>query len=90
MDVTDKIAVVTGGGRGIGRGITLVLAGNGANVVVADINKDGANEVAQEVIDIGRESIGVKLDVTDQLSVDKAVEEILDRFGRIDILVNCA
>ena len=90
MDVTGKVAVVTGGGRGIGRGITLVLAGNGADVAVADINGDGARDVANEVIALGRQSIGVNIDVTDQASVDEAVAEVIDHFGRVDILVNCA
>ena len=90
MDVTSKIAVVTGGGRGIGRGIALALARNGADLVVADINSDDAGNVAAEVAELGRESIASHLDVTSQDSVDRMVDEVLARFGRIDVLVNNA
>ena len=90
MDVTDKIAVVTGGGRGIGRGVALALARHGAGVVVADINLEGARSVSHEVAETGRDSMASLADVTKQDSIDHMVEEVLDRFGRIDILVNNA
>ena len=90
MDVSGLVAVVTGGGRGIGRGISLVLARNGADVVVADLEVGNAASVAAEVEDLGRRSKAVKLDVTDQESVDAMVAEVLDSFGRIDVLVNNA
>ena len=90
MDVTDKIAVVTGGGRGIGRGIALALARNGAEVVDADINLEDARGVAHEVAETGRDFLASLADVTKQDSIDHLVEEVLDRFGRIDILVNNA
>ena len=90
MDVTGKVAVVTGGGRGIGRAIAIVLAQNGADVAVADINLQDAQSVAREVGDLGRQSIAVHLDVTDQESVERMAAEAIERFGRIDILVNNA
>jgi meso-butanediol dehydrogenase/(S,S)-butanediol dehydrogenase/diacetyl reductase len=90
MDVTDKIALVTGGGRGIGQGIATVLARNGADVAVADINLDDALSVAAEISDMGRQSMAQRVDVTVQESVDSTVEAVLKRFGRIDILVNNA
>ena len=90
MDVTDKVAIVTGGGRGIGQGIVLVLARNGADAVVADINLEDAESVASEVEGMGRQAMAAFLDVTDQASVERMVEEALARFGRIDILVNNA
>ena len=90
MDVSGKVAVVTGGGRGIGQGIVLVLARNGADVVVADINLEDAQAVAGEVSTMGRQSMAVGVDVTDQASVDGMVQEAIGRFGRIDILVNNA
>ena len=70
MNVTDKIAIVTGGGRGIGRGISLVLAQNGADLVVADLIEDNARTVANEVRAIGRKSLALSLDVTSQASAD--------------------
>ena len=90
MDVTDKIAVVTGGGRGIGRGVALALARHGAGVVVADINLEDASGVSHEVAETGRDSMASLTDVTNQGSIDHMIEEVLDRFGRIDILVNNA
>ena len=90
MDVTDKFSVVTGGGRGIGRGISLMLARNGAHVAVADVNVENAKKVAAQVADLGRRSLVVALDVTDQESTDRMVEEVIESFGRVDILVNNA
>ena len=90
MDVTGKVAIVTGGGRGIGRGIALTLARNGADVVIADVHIDDAQGVAEEVSDIGRQSMAVRMDVTVQGSVDSTVQDVITRFGRIDILVNNA
>jgi meso-butanediol dehydrogenase/(S,S)-butanediol dehydrogenase/diacetyl reductase len=90
MNVTGKIAVVTGGGRGIGRGIVLALAGNGADVVVADINLDDAAGVAAEVAELGRRSMTSHLDVTAQDSVEGMVHDVMARFQRIDVLVNNA
>jgi meso-butanediol dehydrogenase/(S,S)-butanediol dehydrogenase/diacetyl reductase len=90
MDITGKTAIVTGSARGIGRGIALVLASNGADVVVADILEQGAREAAAEVEALGRKAMAHVVDVTDQSSVNRMVRETLDRFGRIDIVVNNA
>ena len=90
MDVTGKIAVVTGGGRGIGRAIALVLAQNGADVAVGDINLEDACGVAAEITETARQSIAVPLDVTSRESVVSMAREVVSRFGRIDILVNNA
>ena len=90
MNVTDKMAIVTGGGRGIGRAISHVLAKNGADVVVADINEGDAQAVSQELGALGRRSQAVAVDVTDQCSVNELAAQTLDEFGRIDIVVNNA
>ena len=90
MDVSNKKALVTGGGRGIGRGIALALARNGADVAVADINTADAATVAAEVGELGRRALSLDIDVTGQASVDEAVQRFLSEFGDIDILVNNA
>lgn len=90
MDVTGKVAIVTGGGRGIGRGIALALARNGADVVVAEIMDENGRKTAGEIEGLGRRSRAIVADVTDQDSVDGLVREALVYFGHIDILVNNA
>ena len=90
IDLTGKVAIVTGGASGIGRGICLVLAGQEASIVVADLNSQGAEAIASEIAAGGHESVAVSLDVTDRGSVSDMVAQVLDRFGQIDILVNDA
>ena len=90
MDVTDRIVVVTGGGRGIGRGIVLVMAEHGADVAVADLDLGNAQSVAGEAEQHGRSAMASKVDVTDPDSVSRLVQGVIGRFGRIDILVNNA
>ena len=90
MDVTGKKAIVTGGGRGIGRAISLELARNGADVAIGDLNLQDAVKVAEEIEDTNQISIGCLLDVTDDDSVDYMVTNMVKKFGRIDILVNNA
>ena len=90
MDVTGKTALVTGGGRGIGRGIGLALAADGGDVAVADIVLDDAQRVSAEVTEMGHRSLACHVDVTDQESVERMVSTTIDTLGRIDILVNNA
>lgn len=90
MDLTDKIAIVTGGGRGIGRAIALVMARHGADVVIADINENDTKSVEEDVEILGSQALPIRVDVADQKSVDKMVEKALSEFGRIDVLVNNA
>lgn len=86
----DRVAVVTGGGRGIGRGIVLALAEAGADVAIGDVDLASAEKTAAEVEDRGRKAGVVGLDVTDEGSARTAIQETLSRFGAIDILVNNA
>ncbi|MEV8135427.1 SDR family NAD(P)-dependent oxidoreductase [Microbacterium aurantiacum] len=86
-DLTGKIAIVTGAASGIGRGIAIRLAADGATVIVSDINEDAAVATAAE---LGNDSIGIRTDVTSRESVDAAVAAVLEKFGTIDILVNNA
>jgi NAD(P)-dependent dehydrogenase (short-subunit alcohol dehydrogenase family) len=85
-----KVALVTGGGQGIGRGIVEVLAAQGARVVIADISLDGPNQVAKVLRGQKREALVVKIDVTDRASVAAGVREASDKVGGVDILVNNA
>ncbi|UCE87439.1 MAG: SDR family oxidoreductase [Deltaproteobacteria bacterium] len=85
-----KTALVTGGGRGIGRGIVLALAQAGADVAIADIDQGSADSTAKEVEACGRQVLVTRLDVTDPESVREAVAAAIGRFGGIDILVNNA
>ena len=90
VDLTGKAAIVTGGASGIGRGICLALARQGASVVVADVNGEGADSVASEVAAVGTESAAMTVDVTDRPSIDSMVAASLEKLGQIDILVNDA
>ncbi|GGC99659.1 2-hydroxycyclohexane-1-carbonyl-CoA dehydrogenase [Tersicoccus solisilvae] len=82
-----RIAIVTGAASGIGKGIALRLAAEGATVVVSDINEAAAKETAAG---LGGAAIGIRTDVTSRESVDEAVRAVMAEFGRIDILVNNA
>jgi NAD(P)-dependent dehydrogenase (short-subunit alcohol dehydrogenase family) len=85
-----KVALVTGGGRGLGACVCRELSKAGAHVVCADIREDLANGVIGELNGHGRECCALKLDVRDERSVQAAVETTYSRFGRIDILINNA
>ena len=85
-----KSAMVTGGGRGIGRGIVLALAEAGADIAIADLDLTSAEQTAAEVANLGREVIVSEVDVADSRSVQRGLEQILARFGKIDVLVNNA
>lgn len=86
----DKVAFVTGGGRGIGRGICPALAAEGATVVVADLDMTTANQTAGELENAGRKALALALDVTSRDSAEAAVERAAAEFGGVDILVNNA
>jgi NAD(P)-dependent dehydrogenase (short-subunit alcohol dehydrogenase family) len=87
-----KVAIVTGSRRGIGRSIALALASAGADLVICDlIMSDGKlNEVAEEIRQLGRNSLPLKVDVARRADVEEMVQRTINQFGRIDILVNCA
>jgi 3-oxoacyl-[acyl-carrier protein] reductase len=88
MDLSDKVAIVTGGARGIGRAIALKLASLGAAVVVSDIEE--AEPVAEEIKAVGRQSLAVTADMSLPADVTRLAETTISTFGRIDILVNNA
>jgi 2-hydroxycyclohexanecarboxyl-CoA dehydrogenase len=89
MDLQDKSALVCGGGGGIGRAVALALARAGAKIAVADIAKENAEKVKFEVQSLGVRAMACPVDLTKKAEVDRMVGEIVERFGQIDILVNC-
>ncbi len=90
MSLKGKVAVVTGGGQGIGKAISLALAQAGAAVTIADIDPAAAEEVAAQIKASGRKSIGVTVDATDNDLITKMAAKTLETFGHIDVLVNNA
>lgn len=87
--LNEKTAIVVGGGRGLGRCIALAFAREGADVVVAARTKSQIDQVADEVRGLGRAALAVRTDAVDYEQVKKMVQETLNRFGKIEILVNC-
>lgn len=90
MLLTNKVAVVTGGAKGLGREDALVLAKAGADIVIVDINKEGAEQTAEEVTKIGRKALAMAIDITDRTAVQGVAEKVKDQFGGADILINNA
>lgn len=90
MRLKDKVALVTGGGRGIGKAIVHALAKEGADIVACDIDLENLKEVASEVEKLGRKILIQKVDVSKISEVNELVKKALDKFGKIDILVNNA
>jgi len=90
MRFKDKIALVTGGSRGIGRAVVMRLAGEGAEVVIVDLIQDAAEAVVAELVGQGRVARAVQADVRDGAGAQKIVEELVEQRGRVDVLVNSA
>jgi len=89
-DLKNKVAIVTGARRGIGKAIALNLAKNGAKVVVTDIDQNDCEEVVKEIEGLGEEGLALKLDVANEEEIKKVIQLTKKKFGRIDILVNNA
>jgi len=90
MRFSGKVAIVTGAARGIGKAIALALAREGADVVIADVDMEGARRVAQEIEGRGHKALAIQADVSQREAVKRLVSEVLSAFGKIDILVNNA
>jgi 3-oxoacyl-[acyl-carrier protein] reductase len=90
MQLENQVALVTGGARGIGREIARLFAAEGADVALFDVNAETLAQTAQELRALGRRAEGVVVDVTDGKQVDDGVAKVLDKLGKIDILINNA
>src|SRR5262245_63699465 len=90
MELEGQVAIVTGAGRGIGRATTLELARMGADIVVAELDQDGAKRTAGEVRALGRRALVAPTDVTRRADLAAMVDRTRAELGRIDILVNNA
>jgi 3-oxoacyl-[acyl-carrier protein] reductase len=90
LKLAGKVALVTGGAQGIGRAIAFLLARNGADMAVSDINLEKAQDTAKEIEEAGRRAMAIRVDVANSEEVERMVQTILERFGHIDILVNNA
>jgi 3-oxoacyl-[acyl-carrier protein] reductase len=90
MRLQGKVAIITGAGRGIGQATAIKFAKEGALVAVCDIDEKSANETVHMVEGMGGEGLAFRVDVTDRPSIQKMVDAVMSRYGRIDVLVNNA
>ena len=86
----DKVAIVTGGASGIGEGICMEFARQGAALIVMDIDGPGGIRVAKAIVQLNGEAIASRTDITDFEPLKAEIEKIMQQFGTVDILVNCA
>jgi NAD(P)-dependent dehydrogenase (short-subunit alcohol dehydrogenase family) len=85
-----RVAVITGGARGIGRACALRIAEEGRDIVIVDLLETEGQQVVREVEALGQQAIFLKTDITDEASVQAMVEQTVEEFGRLDILICCA
>lgn len=90
MKLKDQVAIVTGGSRGIGKGVSLALAREGATVVIASTTLEPCEELAEQINSSGGSAVAVRVDVADFESVKQLLDTTLENFGQVDILVNNA
>jgi NAD(P)-dependent dehydrogenase (short-subunit alcohol dehydrogenase family) len=89
-DLHERVALITGAGSGLGEATAGAFARAGCAIACLDLNQDGTDRVAAEIRSHGVESIAVRCDVSDSASVFQAIDAVVERFGRLDIAVNCA
>src|SRR5439155_12108179 len=90
QELKGRVALVTGGGRGLGEAVCRTLSASGAAVVAADIRQDLAEPLAQQLRDHGHHAVALRLDVGDEREVETAIRQIVAEHGRLDFLVNNA
>ncbi len=87
MMLENKIAVVTGGAQGLGEALCLRLAAEGCDVVIGDMNEEGAADTAEQINATGRKAFALKVDVSDEANVEALFQKAIDEFGRVDVVV---
>ena len=87
MKLENKIAIVTGGGKGIGEEICLGLAKEGAKIVVADLDKENSSKVVQTIIQNNGDAIFIETDVSNEVSVNNLISDTINKYNQIDILI---
>src|SRR6266516_3464647 len=89
FDLSGRKVLITGAGRGIGKGIARVLAEAGCDVAVTGLTRDNAAKVATEVNAMGRKGLGLAADATRLADMERLAETVLAEFGHLDVLINC-
>jgi NAD(P)-dependent dehydrogenase (short-subunit alcohol dehydrogenase family) len=89
-DLTDKVAIITGGGTGIGKAISITLAREGVQVILCGRRYEPLEEVVQQIVSEGKQALGRQLDVSSEKQVSNFVEAVIKKLGKVDILVNSA
>ena len=90
VDLNERVAIVTGGAHGIGRAIVQALSDNGAHIVIVDIDADAGEKAANQIIEDGGSCMSLEGDVSDAEQMKAVAEQVMDRLGRINILINNA
>lgn len=90
LNIENKVSIITGGSSGIGRVTALTLAEEGSKVVIADVNLEQAKKVVEEIKALGQEAVAMEVDVTSKVKVQKMVSQVMEKFKKVDILINCA
>ncbi len=90
LSLEGKVALVTGGARGIGKEIALRFAREGADIAICDVNLEETEKIAKEIQKTGKQCLAFKTDVTDSKDVQVTIDKILDKLGKLDILINNA
>jgi 3-oxoacyl-[acyl-carrier protein] reductase len=86
----DKVAIITGGGRGLGRAVALRFAEEGAKLLLPDISLERAEDAAKEIRSKGGEAVAMETDISDEKATQKMAEKVIEQYGKVDILVNNA
>ncbi len=90
MELKGKVAIVTGGGRNIGRAISLALARKGSDIIIADIDMCSANKTSKEIEILGRKAVTIKTDITKSNDIENLFNKSIGEFNKVDILINNA